>query len=286
MSKYIYVNGHYLLHDQAFIHVEDRGYQFSDSVYEVIYLYNNHLIDEEGHLHRLENSLSNINCTMPVNCNTLKLLIRELIRRNKLLFGLIYIQITRGIAPRDHKFPLNTKPSLIMSCKKLSYSEILKQQDIGINIITVPDERWKRCDIKSTMLLPNVLAKQQAFEQQAFEAIMIDSEGFLTEGTSTNLWILNKDGILQTHEANHKILNGITRQRLIALIKEKKIPFIEKKFALHDLQQAKEAFITSTSSMVKPIIKLNGKSFNNEIIGPMVIYLKQLYLDYVLGQVQ
>lgn len=194
MSRIAYVNGQYVPHNQASVHIEDRGYQFADGVYEVVTIVNNRLIDEKGHLDRLWRSLNELKIQPPMKRAPLRLAMKEVIRRNRINNGIIYIQVTRGVAPRDHPFPENAVPALVMTAKRLSLDAARKKAEKGIKVATVADIRWARCDIKSVSLLPNILAKQQAKDAGAYESFMIDSDGMVTEGSSTNAWIVNADG--------------------------------------------------------------------------------------------
>ena len=219
MPRQAYVNGRYLPHARAAVHIDDRGYQFADGVYEVVPVYKGILVDEDPHLDRLERSLAELRIAMPMPRAALKLVSRELMRRNDLTYGFLYMQVSRGVAPREHKFPEGTKPALVMTTRQTKpHGE--KMLSEGLKVITVPDIRWGRCDIKSTSLLPNVLAKQQAVEAGAFEAWQIDAQGRITEGSSTNAWIVNAEGTVVTRDASHAILNGITRLALLEIIRE------------------------------------------------------------------
>jgi D-alanine transaminase len=280
MPRYAYVNGRYLPHAQAAVHIEDRGYQFADGVYDVIPVYQGSLVDEGLHLDRLERSLRELRIDMPVSRATLKLIARELMRRNDLTQGMLYMQVTRGVAPRDHKFPAKAIPALVMTTRQMKpQSEALLNQ--GIKVITVPDIRWQRCDIKSTSLLPNVLAKQQAAEAGAYEAWQVDSEGFITEGTSTNAWIVNAEGKVVTRDFSHAILNGITRITLLAQIREAGFDLEERAFTLEEAKTAREAFLTSSTSFVLPIVAIDEAPVGNGHPGILCGKLRAGYIDYM-----
>ena len=282
MPRIAYVNGRYLPHGQAAVHIEDRGYQFSDGVYEVTPVSNGSLIDEELHLDRLERSLGELRIPMPASRTAIKLITQQVIRRNHLTNGFVYIQVTRGVAPRDHKFPKNVQPALVMTARQMKpiSGEML---DKGISVITIPDIRWKRRDIKSVSLLPNCLGKQQAFEHGAAEAWMIDDEGYVTEGTSTNAWIVTKDGKVVTRDATQAILNGITRITLLELIKAEGYELEERSFSVAEAKAAREAFLTSSTSFVLPVSQLDGQPIGNGHPGILSGKLRQRYLDYMQG---
>ncbi len=280
MPRYAYVNGRYLPHAQAAVHIEDRGYQFADGVYEVVPVYRGALVDEGPHLDRLERSLRELRIAMPVARATLKLISRELIRRNDLTQGMLYMQVTRGVAPRDHKFPATARPALVMTTRQTKpHGEALLSQ--GVKVITVPDIRWQRCDIKSTSLLPNVLAKQQAAEAGAYEAWQVDVEGRVTEGTSTNAWIVNAEGKVVTRDTSHAILNGITRIALLKQIREAGYELEERAFTLEEAKAAREAFLTSSTSFVLPIVAIDEAPVGNGHPGIFCGKLRARYLDYM-----
>ena len=280
MPRYAYVNGRYLPHAQAAVHIEDRGYQFADGVYEVVPVYHGALVDEGPHLDRLERSLGELRIAMPVARATLKLISRELMRRNDLTRGMLYLQVTRGVAPRDHKFPATARPALVMTTRQTKpHGEALVTQ--GIKVITVPDIRWRRCDIKSTALLPNVLAKQQAAEAGAYEAWQVDGEGYVTEGSSTNAWIVNAEGKVVTRDASHAILNGITRITLLKQIREAGFELEERAFTLEEAKAAREAFLTSSTSFVLPVVAIDETPVGNGHPGILCGKLRAGYLDYM-----
>lgn len=282
MPRIAYVNGRYLPHGQAAVHIEDRGYQFSDGVYEVTPVSNGSLIDEELHLDRLERSLGELRIPMPASRTAIKLITQQVIRRNHLTNGFVYIQVTRGVAPRDHKFPKNVQPALVMTARQMKpiSGEML---DKGISVITIPDIRWKRRDIKSVSLLPNCLGKQQAFEHGAAEAWMIDDEGYVTEGTSTNAWIVTKDNKLVTRPATHDILNGITRLSLLRTAREHALEYEERAFTLEEALAAKEAFISSSSNFVMPVTKIDDTAIGNGHAGEFSLRLREKYRETVIG---
>jgi D-alanine transaminase len=280
MPRQAYVNGRYLPHGEAAVHIEDRGYQFADGVYEVVPVFNGILVDEDLHLDRLDRSLRELRIAQPMSRPALKLVSRELMRRNGLSNGFLYMQITRGVAPRDHKFPKGAKPALVMTTRQMKPhgDQVLGE---GLKVITVPDQRWDRCDIKSVSLLPNVLGKQAAVEAGAYEAWQVDGDGMVTEGTSTNAWIVTPDNKVVTRDATHSILNGITRITLLELIRREGYELEERSFSVDEARAAREAFLTSSTSFVLPITQLDGKPIGNGHPGILTGKLRQHYLDYM-----
>jgi D-alanine transaminase len=282
MPRQAYVNGRYVPHGSAAVHIEDRGYQFADGVYEVVPVANGTLVDEDPHLDRLERSLGELRIAMPMTRPALKLASRELMRRNRLGNGFLYMQVTRGVAPRDHKFPKAAKPALVMTTRQMRppSDKVLAE---GVGVIMVPDLRWKRCDIKSVSLLPNILGKQQAVEAGAYEAWLIDPEGRITEGTSTNAWIVTQDGELVTRDVSNSILNGITRMRLLHLLDGEGISFAERPFTVEEARKAREAFITSSTNFVMPVTRIDGQPVGNGHPGILTAKLRAQYDGFVQG---
>ena len=282
MPRQAYVNGRYLPHGNAVVHIEDRGYQFADGVYEVVPVAQGVLVDEELHLDRLERSRDELSIPMPMSRTALKLISAELMRRNRLTNGFLYMQITRGVAPRDHKFPKYVRPALVMTTRQMPPPNA-KNLAEGVGVITVPDIRWSRCDIKSVSLLPNVLAKQQAVEAGAFEAWQIDADGMVTEGTSTNAWIVTQDGTLVTRNANNEILNGITRISLLRVAEAEGVAFEERPFSIEEARAAREAFLTSSTNFVMPVTRIDEQPVGNGHPGLLTGKLRDGYLSYVAG---
>ena len=280
MPRQAYVNGRYKPHKEAAVHIEDRGYQFADGVYEVVPVHQGILVDEDLHLDRLDRSLSELRIESPMSRASLKLISRELMRRNGLSNGFLYMQVTRGVAPRDHKFPKGARPSVVMTTRQMKPhgEDVLNK---GLKVITVPDQRWDRCDIKSVSLLPNVLGKQAAVDAGAYEAWQVDGEGRVTEGTSTNAWIVTGDNKVVTREATHSILNGITRITLLNLIKAEGYELEERCFSVEEAKGAREAFLTSSTSFVLPITQIDGQPVGNGHPGILTGKLRQHYVDYV-----
>ena len=280
MSRVAYVNGRYLRHAEAQVHVEDRGYQFSDGVYEVILIKNGKMIDEEQHLERLKKSLSSLEINPPMKRAPMRHVMKELIKRNKFRNGIVYIQITRGVAAREHSFPKYSKPALVMTARRIA-TKTSDEIEAGVKVITIDDIRWKRCDIKSTSLLPNVLGKQTARRQGAYEAWMVDASGFVTEGTSTNAWIVTTDGKLITAELGSNILSGITRDTFIKIIHELNYKLEERQFSVEEAKNAREAFFTSSTSFLTPVSEIDGVVIGNGKAGSVSMELIKAYDNYM-----
>ena len=275
MSRIAYVNGRYVPHRAASVHIEDRGYQFADGVYEVIAVRGGRLIDELPHFDRLDRSLREMRIASPMAREPLRHALREVIRRNRVADGIVYLQITRGAAPRDHAFPKSARPALVITAKRALPK--FAQMEKGVVVVTVPDIRWKRRDIKTVNLTANVLAKQQAVEAGAFDAWLVDDEGMISEGTASNAWIVSKAKELITHDPSHRILNGITRLSVRALAEKEGYRFVERAFSLKEAQGAAEAFITGTTSWVTPVIAIDGKKVAGGAPGPLTRALQKLY---------
>ncbi len=281
MSRIAYVNGRYLPHDAASVHIEDRGYQFADGVYEVIAVRGGGLIDCEWHMERLQRSLSHLQIDMPMSVAALCVVLRETVRRNRVSTGIVYIQVSRGVARRDHPFPNPAvRPALVVTARRTPplASKVI---DEGVAVISQPDIRWQRCDIKAIALLPNVLVKQAARSQGAYEAWQVDEAGFVTEGGSTNAWIINNEGILVTRPPENAILNGITRRRLIALAESRGINVEERAFSLAEAKSAREAFLTSTTAFVTPVVQIDGTTLGNGRPGSQTLGLRELYAEFI-----
>jgi D-alanine transaminase len=280
MSRIAYVNGRYVPHAQAAVHVEDRGYQFADGVYEVCAVVDGLLIDEAAHLDRLDRSLAELRIDHPMPRTALRAVMREIVRRNRIRDGLIYMQVTRGVARRDHAFPANVRPALVVTAKAISPGKLDANAAKGVAVATMPDIRWGRCDIKSVGLLPNVLAKQAAREAGAFEAWLVDRDGYVTEGSSTNAWIVDQDGNLVTRDVSNEILRGITRQSLIEAAKEAGVRIVERRFTVEEAKRAREAFITSATAYVTPVVRIDDAVIGNGEPGSIALRLRRLYLDF------
>lgn len=283
MPRIAYVNGRYVPHREAAVHVEDRGYQFADGVYEVVTVQGGRLVDELGHLDRLDRSLRELRIDWPVTRRSLELIMRELIRRNGIVDGIVYLQITRGVARRDFKFPKEAAPALVLTCRRMNLNPVAQIED-GVKVITLPDIRWKRRDIKSVSLLPQVLGKQKAAEAGAFEGWQVDEDGFVTEGCSSNAWIVTKDGTLVTRHANNLILNGITRQSILKIATEEGVPFEERPFSVEEAYEAREAFLSSATTYATPITQIDDRVIANGKPGSLALRLRQAYVSYAKGE--
>ena len=280
MSRVAYVNGQYQPHARATVHVEDRGFQFADGVYEVWAVFEGRLADFDGHMTRLHRSLNELRIPIPMTREALARVLNETVRRNRVREGLVYIQVTRGTARRDHPFPPEgTAPSVIVTARSLPLSKGNASAKKGVAVITQPDIRWGRCDIKTVGLLPNVLAKQAAKERGAAEAWMVDEMGLVTEGSSTNAWIVDEHGKLRTRDAQANILQGITRAAVMDLIAEEGLELEERAFSVDEAKRAKEAFYTSASGFVMPATSIDGVKIGNGKPGPIATRLRTLYLD-------
>ena len=282
MSKIAYVNGAYLPQREASVNVEDRGYQFGDGIYEVVHLYRGRFIDEQRHLDRLERSLKEIRLPMPMPRAALRLVLMEVARRNRISDGLVYMQITRGVARRDHAFPKVPVPvSLVVTIRRIPPYPV----DVDrwtITAITHPDLRWARRDIKSVNLLPNVLARQAAREAGAAEAILFDeATGMVTEGAATSFWIVDAKGVLRTRHLDQVILPGCTRGALIAEMEAAGIPHSLEPFSLAELRGARESFLTSATSFVKPILRIDGADVGDGKVGPVTRRLFDVFSRHV-----
>ena len=276
MPNLSYIDGNYYNYYDSKIHINDRGYHFGDAVYEVI-LYNQGVFyDFDEHINRLFRSLHSIDIQFSISKKTIELIVKNLIRLNKISFGSVYIQVSRGIADRNHTFNnLNIKPILTIITSKKHNN--INNDMIGVKAITVRDNRWARPDIKTTQLLPNVLAKTKANKQGAYESIFIDDEGYVTEGSSSNIWIINKDNEIITRSIDGKILSGITRKTIAKFSKLNDLTVIENKFSKDEMLNAKEVFLTSASSFVTPITEIDNVKINKGVVGEMSIKLKKLY---------
>jgi len=260
VSRIAYVNGRYMPLREALVHVEDRGYQFADGVYEVCEIKAGRIVDERLHLKRLERSLAELRIAFPMALAALGVIFREVVRRNRVRDGAVYLQVTRGVAPRNHAFPNPpVRPSVVVTCRAMSRAQGEARAASGVAAVTVPDTRWARVDIKTTGLLPNVLARQTAREAGAYEAIFVDADGCVTEGASTNVWIVTADGALVTRPADRGILRGITRTVLFDLARREGLRIEERRFTLDEALTAREVFLTAATTLVMPVISIDGR---------------------------
>ncbi|MEM7443997.1 MAG: D-amino-acid transaminase [Pseudomonadota bacterium] len=282
MPRFAYVNGRYVRHRDAAVHIEDRGFQFADGVYEVVAIQNRRPVDQVGHLDRLDRSLNELQISWPMSRTALELVMRTLLQRNAIVDGIIYLQITRGVAPRDFRFPKAATPTMVMTTRQMNLSPAGRMEN-GVNVVTIPDIRWKRRDIKSVALLPQALGKQQAAEAGAFEAWQVDDDGSVTEGCSSNAWIVTQDDVLVTRQASTRILNGITRLSILRLAEEAGITFEERPFTVEEAQSAKEAFLSSATTYVTPVTRINEQPVGDGRPGPLAKRLRQAYWAYASG---
>jgi D-alanine transaminase len=280
MPRIAYVNGRYVPLADAGVHIEDRGFQFADAVYEYFAVFGGKLADATGHLERLWRSLGELRIPAPMSEAALRVVLAETVRRNRVRQGSVYVQVTRGSAPRDHAFPSPAPhPSLIVTAKPLDFDAAEKRAETGVKVLTQPDIRWGRCDIKTVGLLPNVLAKQAAREAGAYEAWLVDELGFVTEGASTNAWIVDAEGVLRTRDTNANILRGVTRKGLLDIAQEAGIPVSQRPFTVEEAKQAREAFITAASTFVMPVVAVDGAKIGDGQPGPVAKRLRALYLS-------
>jgi D-alanine transaminase len=280
MGRIAYVNGRFVPHAEAFVHIEDRGYQLADAVYEVWALFDGKLADAEGHFARLERSLGELRIDMPMSRAALTLVLKEAVRRNRVREGLLYLQVSRGVAKRDHAFPTEpVRPAVVMTVSAVDRVASEARAAKGVSVVTTPENRWGRCDIKSVSLLPNALAKQKAREAGAAEAWFVDDLGFVTEGASSNAWIVDAHGRLRTRDTNANILRGITRSTLLSVIKREGMEVDERPFTPADALAAKEAFITGAGTLVLPVVTVDGKPVGEGRPGPVATKLRRLYIE-------
>jgi D-alanine transaminase len=278
MSRIAYVNGRYAPMRDATVHVEDRGYQFADGVYEVCEVRGGRLIDERRHLDRLERSLGELRIRMPLSRAALGVILREVVARNRVSYGIVYLQITRGVTRRDHAFPAGAiAPSLVVTARRLDKTRNEALAAKGIAVISVPENRWGRVDIKTVGLLPNVLARQAAIDQGARDAWFVDKAGFVTEASSANAWIVTDTGKLVTRHADHAILHGITRTVVLDAVKEQNVAVEQRAFTLDEAYKAREAFITSASQIVLPVVSINGRAIGDGKPGPVATALREVF---------
>jgi len=281
MSRFAYVNGRYAPFRDAKIHVEDRGYQFADGVYEVCEVRGGRLIDERRHLERLQRSLKEIRIPLPMSARALGIVLREVVSRNRVGYGIVYLQITRGVARRDHAFPSpQTPPSIVVTARSLSMARNEALVEKGIAVVSVPDNRWGRVDIKTIGLLPNVLARQEAIDRGARDAWFVDKDGTVMEATSANAWIVTPARVLVTRHADHAILRGITRSVVFDAIKATTLSVEERAFTLEEAYGAREAFITSASQIVLPVIRIDGHAVGDGKPGPVATALRRAFHRY------
>lgn len=283
MSRIAYVNGNYLPHGRAHVHIEDRGFQFSDGVYEVIPVFDGRLVNCEYHFERLSHSLHELRLDWPVPAKVLPAVLQQVLRRNRLnRDGMIYLQITRGVAPRNHAFPSGAvKPTLVVTARRIDQQARDRLAATGIHVISVLDSRWSRRDIKTVSLLANILARQKAAEAGVAEALFISDtgpSGYVTEGASSSFWIVDQSGTLRTHPLGHEILPGVTRRAILELAHETGIRVEERRFTLAEALAAPEAFITSAVNFVMPVTKIDAQKIASGTPGPLSLALRRAYI--------
>lgn len=285
MPRIAYVNGQYIRHSQASVHIEDRGYQFADAVYEVTAVVGGKLLDNGPHMARLRRSLGELQMDLPMTDKAFEMVMMEVLRRNRISDGIIYMQVSRGVSPRDHAFPTQmVRPAIVMTAKRMDYVALAKKQDKGVKAITVEECRWNRPDIKTVSLLPNALSKQKAREAGAYEAIFVRDDGIVTEGTSTNAWIVNKEGKLQTHHLGQSVLPGITRGSIIAIARQAGVEIEEKPFSKDEMMAASEVFVSSTTSFMMPVVDIDDQSIGAGVPGPVARVMVDAYRAYVRSE--
>ena len=280
MGRIAYVNGRYARHADAAVHIEDRGFQFADAIYEVWALVDGAFTDDEGHFARLKRSLSELEIPEPMSEAALRIVMRETVRRNGVRDGLVYLQISRGQARRDHPFPDPAPhPTVVVTVKAIDPIVMSAKAEKGGAVITLPDQRWGRCDIKTVGLLPNAMAKTAARRAGAIEAWLVDKDGLVTEGSSTNAWIVDANGVLRTRDTGANILRGVTRANLITLAAELQLKLEERPFTVAEAQAAREAFFTAASAFVTPVTSIDGKPVGDGRPGPVALRLRRLYRE-------
>jgi D-alanine transaminase len=277
-GRVAYVNGRYLPHGQAGVHIEDRALQFGDGIYEVLNILGGQPTDEEPHLGRMERSLRELGIAMPMGRAALKLVVREMIARNRMADCFLYLQVTRGAVKRDHVPPANgPRPTLIMTMRGQDAAGLAQRLEKGIAVSTQPDIRWGRCDIKTVNLLPNLLAKQAAKKAGAFEAWLVDDDGYVTEGSSTTAWIVDGAGTLITRDLTNAILPGVTRQIMLQAASETQMKVEERKFTVAEARAAREAFLSSATGAAVPVVAIDGHKIGDGAPGPLTKRIRDLY---------
>jgi D-alanine transaminase len=279
MPRVAYVNGRYVPAASAAVSVEDRGYQLADGVYEVCLVIDGRYCDEEGHLARLDRSLLELSIASPMSKPALKSVMAAVIRKNRLKTALVYLQVTRGVAPRNHHFPdPPVAPALVVAARPFDLEKNAAQAAKGVAVITQPDIRWGRVDIKTTGLLPNAMAREAARQKGALEAFLV-RDGKITEGAASNAWIVTKSGELVTHPLGREILGGITRASVIACAEELQIKVAERAFSVRDARDAAECFLTSAGNLVMPVVRIDEQAIGEGTPGPVTRRLREAYLQ-------
>jgi D-alanine transaminase len=281
MSRTVYVNGAYVAEEDAKISVFDRGFLLADGVYEVSSVLGGRLVDNAAHMARLERSLGELRMASPVPLEEIPAIQREIVARNGLDQGIVYLQVTRGAADRDFPFPENATPSLVVfsQAKNLLEDPVAAR---GLSVVTQPDIRWQRRDIKTVQLLAPALAKQAALDAGADDAWMVE-DGQVTEGTSNNAYIVTADGAIVTRALSHSILHGITRRAILGIAGQDGLTVEERSFSPEEAYEAAEAFITSASAFVYPVVRIDGRILGNGAPGPVATKLRRLYIEMALA---
>ena len=284
MSRIVYVNGEYLDEADAKVSVFDRGFLFADAVYEVSSVVAGKLIDNQGHLQRLSRSLGELNISAPASNEEITAIQRSLIEKNNLDQGLVYLQVTRGAADRDFTYPKDAKPSLVMFIQEKNLLQSPAAEK-GISVITTPDIRWQRRDIKTVALLASCMAKMEAKKAGADDAWFVEN-GFITEGSSSNAYIVTKDGKIVTRHLGRQILAGITRKAVMKLAEQQQLVIEERPFSVDEALHAAEAFITSATTFVTPVISINGEKIGEGQPGPIARILRKFYIQMALEAIE
>ena len=277
MSRIVYVNGAYVPEEEAKVSVFDRGFLFADAVYEVTCVLDGRLVDFAGHMARLRRSLGQIEMPAPASDAEIEAIHRELIARNALVEGMVYLQVTRGPADRDFAYPAQPVPSLVLFTQARTLAESPSQRD-GIRVISLPDIRWGLRDIKTVQLLAASMCKMAAKKAGKDDAWLVE-DGFVTEGTSNNAWIVTRSGTLVTRDLSTSILHGITRAAVLTLAREAQIRIEERPFSLAEAGEAAEAFITAASAFVTPVVEIDGRPVGDGRPGPITRRLREIYID-------
>ena len=283
MSKIVFTSGQYKPYHSAVTHVEDRGYQFGDGIYEVTAVVGGVLVDIEWHLQRKQRSCDEIKLINPYSNKVWEIVFNEVLRLNRISDGLVYSQVTRGESPRNFLFPGESKPNTVVLARSVDHCNVLRKTESGVKVITRPELRWRRPDIKSICLLPSVLKKQEAMEQGAYEVIWIGDDGCVLEGGSSNLFFIDQANKLVTHPSDKRILGGITRRRLLDVAAKNDYLFEEREYGLDELLGAREVFLTSSSTFVAPVVQVDDKLIADGQPGELVSKLRREYLDFVTG---
>ena len=280
MARIAYVNGRYVPLGRAEVNVEDRGYQFGDSIYEVVPVYAGTLIDEDPHLDRLDRSLDELRMAPAMSRAALKAVAREVLRRNRIRHGLLYMQFSRAVAPRGAPFPADPVTQIVMTARRAPPLQPERMAE-GVSILTMPDIRWGRRDIKTVNLLPNLLAKQRALDEGYDDAWQVDDAGYVTEGSASNAWIVNQEKQVITRPRTQDILWGITRRRVMELADDLGVRYVERPFSVDEATAAREAFLTSATSYLTAVTSIDGHVIGNGRAGFVTMALAERYLEQI-----